>query len=183
MHPLRALPRLAKEDWIECEIERALRFAYLAWYSFGSKGAHFARPSAKSATIKRPLSRVRELLQSTACRLHKVSLEQRDFAEVIARYDSPQTFFYLDPPYVSFQPNDRYKPLSEETRISLFEKLSQIQGRFLMSFDDHPEVRKLSKLHGFKVKKVDVVYTLNGSSPRRAFPEVLVSNYPLQSNV
>jgi DNA adenine methylase len=31
------------------ELERALRFAYLAWYSYGSKGQHFASSSARTA--------------------------------------------------------------------------------------------------------------------------------------
>lgn len=52
--------------------------------------------------VKRPLSRVRELLEATARRLAHVTMEERDFADVLARYDSPATFFYLDPPYVTF---------------------------------------------------------------------------------
>ena len=54
------------------EIERALRFAYLVWYSFGAKGEHFASSSARSPKAKRPLDRVRELLRATADRLAKV---------------------------------------------------------------------------------------------------------------
>ena len=63
---------------------------------------------------------VRELLHATARRLCRVLVEQRDFAEILDRYDSVRTFFYLDPPYVAFQPNGRYEPLSTERRRELF---------------------------------------------------------------
>ena len=162
------------------EIERALRFAYLAWYSFGAKGEHFTGFTGKNVRGARSLGSVRHLLQETATRLAKVLIDQRDFAEILTRYDSKGTFFYLDPPYVAFQPNGRYQPLAKERREELFATLAGIEGTFLMSFDDHPEVRKLAKVHGFKTRAVDVVYTLAGSAPRKASPELLIANYDLK---
>src|SRR4029077_4964041 len=95
---------LKKEKAHGGEIERALRFAYLTWYSFGSKGEHFASLQIKhlakaKAPIKRSLIRVRPLLADVAERLRSVLVENRDFAECIRRYDSRDTFFYCDPPY------------------------------------------------------------------------------------
>jgi DNA adenine methylase len=161
------------------EIDRALRFAYLVWYSFGAKGEHFASSSARSPRAKRPLSRVRDLLQATAERLATVLIEQRDFAEILARYDGPDTFFYLDPPYVHFEANGRYVPLSAERRAEMFGLLGKLKGRFLMSFDDCAEIRSLAREHGFKMRKVGVVYTINGANPRKASPELLIANYAL----
>lgn len=132
-----------------CEVDRALRFAYLAWYSFSAKGEHFGSANAKAVRIKRPITRVRELLQTTAARLATVLIEQRDFAEILARYDSETTFFYLDPPYVHFADIARYEALSEDRRVELFGLLGEIKGKFLMSFDDCPEIRALVKQHGF----------------------------------
>jgi DNA adenine methylase len=163
------------------ELDRALRFAYLVWYSFGAKGEHFASSSARSLKTKRPLDRVRDLLRETAARLTKVLIEQRDFAEILARYDSASTFFYLDPPYVAFQPNGRYEPLSAERRSELFASLANIKGRFLMSFDDHEEVRRLAKDHHFRSLSVGVVYTISGGNSRKASPELLISNYETAS--
>ena len=163
------------------EIDRAMRFAYLAWFSFGGKGQHFASLSAKSPKAKRPLDRVRELLREVAARLARVLIEQRDFLEILARYDSSGTFFYLDPPYVAFQPNGRYEPLAPEQRKKLFGTLKRIEGKFLLSFDDHPEVRELAAKHRFQVKPVDVVYTLAGSAPRKAAPELLIANYEIEN--
>lgn len=164
-----------------CEVERAMKFAYLAWYSFGAKGEHFASSTAKDSKIARPLTRVRDLFADVSQRLHTVKIEQRDFAEILARYDAADTLFYLDPPYVCFQPNGRYKPLEEDRRAALFDQLAQLKGKFILSFDDHPEIRRRSKQHGFCVRSESVTYTLAGNRGTKPpkFKEVLVANFAI----
>jgi DNA adenine methylase len=171
---LRAQPEQA------CELERALRFAYLAWYSYGAKGEHFASSSAKGMVgnkARRSLDRVSALLGQTADRLRNVLIEQRDFAEILARYDSPETWFYLDPPYVHFQANGRYEALTEARREELFATLKKLEGEFLMSFDDCAEIRELVRRHRFQLAQVKVGYSLGSNQDSRAkFAEVLISN-------
>jgi DNA adenine methylase len=159
------------------ELQDALRFAYLVWYSYGAKGEHFASASAKTllgGKVRRSLDLVRELLQLTSARLRNVLIEQRDFAEILARYDSAETFFYLDPPYVHFQANGRYTALAEDRREQLFTLLAGLKGKFLMSFDDCAEVRELSRRHGFKVRGVEVSYTLS-QKKTKPVREVLIT--------
>ena len=162
-----------------CEVDRALRFAYLTWYSFGAKGEHFAQCSAREPSRK-PLTRVRELLASTAARLAAVQIEQQDFATILQRYDSADSFFYLDPPYVDFQDNGRYAPMDEARREEMFKLLAGLKGRFLLSFDDHPEIRRRAKQHGFLTRQEKVPYTLSSkASARTKASELLVANYPI----
>jgi DNA adenine methylase len=161
------------------EIDRALRFAYLVWYSFGAKGMHFASLSARVPRARRPLSGVRDLLEATAARLSSVLIEQRDYAQILERYDSPETFFYLDPPYVAYQPNGRYEPLSKERRAEMFAQLAGLKGRFLMSFDDCKEIRTLAREQNFIMRRVGVVYTICGAAARKQSPELLIANYPI----
>lgn len=130
-----------------CEVERALRFAYLTWYSFAAKGEHFASGKGGTMRPRKPLDQVRELLHATAARLASVLIEQRDFAEIIDRYDTADTFFYLDPPYVEYQRNGRYEPLGADRRAELFKHLAKIRGKFLLSFDDCAEIRARAKEH------------------------------------
>lgn len=171
----------------EDELHRALRFAYLAWYSFGAKGEHFASSNAKGKLdsagpkMKRSLDRVRELLDATAARLRNVLIEQRSFEEILVRYDSPVTWFYLDPPYVHFQANGRYTALEQDQREQLFSLLADLKGGFLMSFDDCEEVRALTRQHRFHLRRVEVGYTLASSaSDRRKAGELLISNKALK---
>jgi DNA adenine methylase len=163
------------------ELQRALRFAYLVWYSYGAKSMHFASSSAKDKLgakhgMRRPLDSVRAILEATAARLRRVLIEQRDFSEILARYDSKKTWFYLDPPYVHFGNISQYEPLAAERREQLFDQLAALQAKWLMSFDDCSEVRRLAKRHSFEVCKVGVSYSLGnaeGSRTRRG--EVLIS--------
>lgn len=48
--------------------------------------------------VRRSVLVAREVLQATAARLANVLVDRRDFADCIDRYDSRDTFFYLDPP-------------------------------------------------------------------------------------
>jgi DNA adenine methylase len=162
-----------------CELTRALRFAYLAWYGFSGKGLHFARPSAKRPEVRHSIDSVRELLKKTATRLNRVVIEQRDFADILSRYDSSETFFYLDPPYVEYLPNGRYDPLTPERRAELYAQLAKLKSRWLMSFESHSEALAAAKRYGFRVRKVGVVYTMNGKAERKMTGELLLSNYPI----
>lgn len=175
--------RKSGPDHPRCEIERALCFYYLAAYSFGGLGEHYAGNSAANRKPKRTLEALREVLRSAADRLTRVQIEQRDCLEILGRYDSPDTFFYLDPPYIGFQDNGRYEELAPEKRSALYERLASIKGKFLLSFCDHPEVRAAAEAHGWCVQSVHVPYSIAG--PRRAAPatEVLVANYHLQDCV
>jgi DNA adenine methylase len=175
--------RELRADRGDDELERALRFLYLVWYSFGSKGEHFASTTIQQldkakSPVRRSLATVRTILADTADRLRNVLVESRDFADCIRRYDSRDTFFYCDPPYTSFQSNGRYKPLGERNR-ELFKSLSEIKGKFLLSFDDAPEVRKLARQFRFKMKAVRVNYSMSNRSAPVLAGEVLIANYPL----
>ena len=76
-----------------------------------------------------------------------------DFEELIRKYDSKDTFFYLDPPYFSNDEdgNDTGKRASwygvkdsfnQETHIRLLELLKTTKSRWALSYYDFPELSK-----------------------------------------
>jgi DNA adenine methylase len=180
VHPER-FRELRHSDDAACELARAFRFAYLVWYSYGAKGQHFGSSNAKNCLASpagpRPsLDALRDLLTATSLRLRQTLIEQRDFADILVRYDSPKTFFYLDPPYVHFGGVGHYGPMAVERREQLFGLLATRQANWLMSFDDCAEVRDLARRHRFHVRKVSVAYTLaNVAGARHARGEVLIT--------
>ncbi|MFC6645466.1 DNA adenine methylase [Granulicella cerasi] len=161
-----------------CEIDRALRFAYLTWYSFSAKGEHFASNKIGGKQL-RSLASIRITLQRVAERLASVQIEQRDFIEILQRFDSRDTLFYLDPPYVDFGSNGRYEALTVEQRSALFSTIAQLKGRALVSFDDHAEIRNLAKQHGLQMRSAAMRYSLGGGHRAKDAPELLLANYPL----
>ncbi|HLJ89554.1 MAG TPA: DNA adenine methylase [Candidatus Angelobacter sp.] len=166
----------------EGEIERALRFGYLTWNSFGCMGRTFASSTVQHLgskhALRRSLASVSALLDQTSARLANVLVEDRDFAECIRRNDCPETFFYLDPPYTNFAPNSRYKPLGDRVP-ELFNLLAHIQGKFLMSFDDAAIIRKLARLNKMTVRTVSTSYSLaRGTHQKKR--ELLIANYSLR---
>lgn len=162
------------------ELGNAMRFAYLTWYSFGAKGQHFASSGAHGRW-PRALDGVRAILQAVTRRLAKVLIEERDFAEIITRYDSAGTFFYLDPPYCKFSSNSRYRSMGADRRAEMFDRLASCKGKFLLSFDDCAEIRALARRVGLKVRSVSTSYSLSSqaSSRKKIRREVLIANYPL----
>jgi DNA adenine methylase len=70
-------------------------------------------------------------LQDVADRLQVVQFENRDALEVIARYDSPGTLFYCDPPY--FGLGGYANNIDAWNHIQLAQALHGIQGRAAIS--------------------------------------------------
>jgi DNA adenine methylase len=176
--------QLRRHQRREDELQAALRFIYLAWWSFGGKGEHFAtyKPETSGSqpcAMKRSIDTVRELLDKTAARLRHVLVDQRDFEHCIERYDSKGSFFYCDPPYVSFSNISRYQTMPAERHERLLEQLSKIKGKFLLSYDDADLVRDRARKLGFRMKKVPVSYTLAGNARTKNVTELLIANYDI----
>lgn len=80
------------------DIDRAARFLYLQRLAFGGRiGGVFAVQPGLAPRFS--LAKLRPILEAAHDRLDGVVFECLDWADLIARYDSPGTLFYLDPPY------------------------------------------------------------------------------------
>ena len=69
----------------------------------------------------------------TKCeRLKSVTIHNRDAVEIIKYYDSPQTFFYVDPPYINTH-HSHYEEYSVKNYIELIDVLKNCKGKILLS--------------------------------------------------
>ena len=166
------------------EIQRAIRFYYLLTMSYGSMSGHFCCKSGGVETL--PLKNL-DIVQKATERLKNVTIECLDFERLITKYDSENTFFYLDPPY--YQKEDLYT--SHETPAfdgheRLAEILKNIKGKFLLSYNDCEYVRELYRSGDFQspnkkdiiIETVETKYTLAGNGrDRNITTELLVRNY------
>jgi len=154
------------------DIQRATRYLYLLRNSFAS----LARNPVYHRNVIQPpsfnLERLPELIENAHKRLQRVQLECAPYEEILKRFDRPTTLFYLDPPYHG---RKLYRYNFENTDFDkLAECLKKIHGKFILSLNDVPEVRKL--FGPFHIEAVELHYTAQKAAGRR-YKEVLITNF------
>jgi DNA adenine methylase len=155
------------------ELQRAARFIYLQVTAFGGKtsGQSFGISAGRSGRFD--FNSLAPRLQDIYNRLSGVVLENLDWLEIINRYDTRQTLFYLDPPYWNCE-NDYGKGLfTKDDFKKMADRLSKIEGSFILSLNDVEEVRSIFK--SFNVRAVETTYTIATKASKKV-GEVVISN-------
>ena len=118
------------------------------------------------------------LIESAAGRLQKVVIENQACVKLIRQYDRPESFFYCDPPY--YNADQYYEAVSSDgfDHAGLADALLGIKGKFLLSYNDCPEIRALYDRPGIVVEGISRLSNIaqryeNG----KQYPELLISNY------
>jgi DNA adenine methylase len=81
------------------------------------------------------------------------SIYNTDYKDIINKYDSPETFFYVDPPYKGKEKYYINHNFGTNSHLELSEILNNIQGRFLLSYYDFYGLRELYPNCRFESKK------------------------------
>lgn len=159
------------------DIQRACRYYYLQRLAFGGRtvGRTFGTSTTGPANLD--VTTIQERILEVHWRLARVTIENLPALECISRYDRPETFFYLDPPY--FHTAGYAVPWSDDDFIALRDCLLSIKGRFILSINDVPDIRMIFK--SFRLRKVTTTYSVanaRGSSADRGSrrAELLVTN-------
>jgi DNA adenine methylase len=153
------------------EIQRAVRFLYLISQSFASQGGTYGygtntRPSPQ-IFYKGVLGDIKERLRNTY-------IENKSFDDIITRYDRAHTFFFCDPPY--YETAGYENTFDEADHLLLRETLSHIKGKFLVTINDHLQVREWYK--DFKIEEVKVAYSVaKEQKARKEYGELIITNY------
>ena len=170
----------SREQYEECQanwdkyddpVERAWAW-YInhcqAWGGMPDKCWSITRDKSRggiAASVADYLSTVKRLPEAYE-RLKGVQLEHKDFAWVINKYDSPETWFYADPPYVhDTRSSGVYNcEMSDGAHLDLVDMLLDIQGMCLLSGYDNDIYLPL-EVAGWK-RKVIEVYSPTGKGKR-----------------
>ncbi len=154
------------------DIQQAARYYYLQRHSFGGRvrSRTFGAGPLHSPRIN--LLRIEEELSEVHLRLAGVVIENLPWSDFIVRYDRDQTFFYLDPPYYK-APYYNHN-LGKEDYIEMATILGRLKSRFILSINDHPEMREV--FEKFKIKEVSLNYSVSAKKVTKG-KELLIMNF------
>lgn len=151
--------------------KRAAYFYFLVRCSYGSGASDFAcQPRAVQNYIP--------AIKAASIRLQKVIVENRDFERLIKQYDRPESFFYCDPPYYMTEDYYMGDGFSRKDHQRLADVLCNIQGKFLLSYNDCEEIRELYNRPGILVERTTRISNLaQRYEGGKEYPELFISNY------
>lgn len=92
---------LCRDTWENTQdiVERAARWYYMTEYSFGGQGRNFGRASKEKNPMSGKFKDKLPLFELIHKRMARVTIENQDWRFILKDFDSPDTVFYLDPPY------------------------------------------------------------------------------------
>jgi DNA adenine methylase len=150
--------------------DRLYRNLYLSKQSFmGSRRSFSNRHVGINVGInlKKNIKKYNEKLLNT-------TILNKDYKDVIKKYNKKDTLFYLDPPYSEQKKHWGYNEGETITPEELLEQLKTIKGYFLMSYDYSPELKRFFE-KDFIVKTIFTMYQT------KTFPfkkkEMIIMNY------
>ncbi len=157
-------------SWDEQEdpVEKALRWFVVARQSFsgifGNSWGLTVNSSANgmSAGASRWQSAI-ELLHEAARRLLRVTVEHLDFRRLLKIYDTPDTLFYLDPPYVpETRKGGKYThEMTKDDHHDLVDMVLQLKGMVILSGYDNPVYAPLLE-HGWSRERYNAICNAAG---------------------
>ena len=163
-------------------VERAVAFCYCMRAAFSGRwraGWAFSRSGSDRAKI---WAKFPEAVESIAERISAVNVDHKDFRACIKTWDTSETFFFLDPPYLDTLQARTVISFTEQDHKDLAEILSHIKGKWLLTYNDHPLIRRLYDDSKFIVRRIRCQLASRkwGQGPRRAaLVNLVIRNYDL----
>lgn len=153
------------------EIQRAVRFIYLISQSFAGKGETYGY-----GTTSKPAPQIfyQGVLGDIKGRLRNTYVENKSFEDIIKRYDRAHSFFFCDPPY--FETAGYGSEFGQKEHLLLRDTLAKIKGKFMVTINDHEQVREWYK--DFNIEEVKVTYSVaKEQKARKEYSELIITNY------
>ena len=104
-------------------------------------------------------------------------VENTDFQKVVEKYDSPTTYFYMDPPYwktENYYSNHDFD-VNDHTRLA--ECIKGIQGKFSLSYYDFPQLSEWFPKDQYRWEQKDFSKAASTKKEKNVGTELLIMNY------
>lgn len=135
----------SREEYIWCkttwqhdtldDVERAARWYYSVVNSFGGVGRNFGRALAPVASLVTSIAERIPHFHNVHDRFKTVQIENLDWRTLLKDYDSPDTVFYLDPPYYGL--TTYLHEFTKQEHWELCERIFECQGFVALSGYDN----------------------------------------------
>ena len=115
-------------------------------------------------------------------RLKRVVILNRPALDVIRQQDGPNTFFYLDPPYLHetrVTTGDYEHEMAETQHFDLLKLLNQIEGKFLLSGYPSPMYANAAADNGWHCDEIQIDNKASSKKSKDTKVECLWRNYEL----
>lgn len=155
-------------------IQRAVNLYVSLWQSFGTgvgktnSGWRYQHTDNRGTTIVDNDWNNTERLYLAAKRLKMAMIEHDDAFNIIDRFDTPDTLFYVDPPYLPITRSSKWSKsmysheLSIKQHIHLAEVLNHIDGMAILSGYESDLYKELYLSAGWQIEKKSA--TTNGNN-------------------
>lgn len=166
-------------------VDKAISKIYQMCYSFGGLADNIGYWVSPDHAGQRKYTKMGlfdiDLWHRWRKRFRNVQIMNRSANDVIQQFDSSKMLVYCDPPYVEANRKHGLYDLNftDKDHKELSKILAGIEGKFLVSYDDHPLIRKLYQ--EYYITEIQFSYNLQGrglARPKRT--ELLISNYPIK---
>lgn len=104
-------------------------------------------------------------------------IENSDFQEVVEKYDSPTTYFYMDPPYWKTENYYSNHDFDSKDHERLAECIKNIKGKFSLSYYDFPLLSEWFPKDKFKWEQKDFSKAASTKKEKNVGTEILIMNY------
>ena len=108
--------------------------------SFNGQGSSYSYSTKKNKSLK--LLKAEETINSLYDEIKLWTIERLDFRDLIKRYDSEETFFYLDPPYHNSRGLYKYE-MEDTDFIDMKNILNRIKGKYLLNINEDEFIQKI----------------------------------------
>ncbi len=152
-------------------VERFRKFYYLGAASWGGGKQQFRTTTGMKIDIDK--------LVRCKARLKGVTVLSKDYKAVISAYNSPATFFYVDPPYPGTAFLGAKDAFTEKHLQELIAQLKRVKGKFILSLDSKHSGMLPKSWH---IRRAKVHSNIGGTedyNPSHRRYEILVANFQI----
>lgn len=124
------------------ELQRAARFLLVNRTSFGGGMTSFGVAKTKGGGVGFKRKQINNLLSAANARMDGVVVENISYERCLKNYDSPDTQFFIDPPYEN-STNSAYQGWDQKQLTEFRGQIKNLRGNWIVTLNDSDFTREL----------------------------------------